>query len=346
MCIDTCQVFTSGCDGYHTYRIPALLAAGDGTLLAFCEGRLHDGGDHGAIHLLLKQSADGGRNWSPQQIVWADGPNTCGNPCPVQDPMTGVIRLLANWNRPGRRSEDYFTAYDARAVCLLSSEDGGRTWSAPLDITRDVKREHWGWYATGPCTGIALRHGQHAGRLVIPCNHSTFDSDPVRLYSHVICSDDGGQHWRIGGISPCDGYDECQAAELPDGRLVLNMRHYAPEPGCRGVAVSADGGDSWEKLCDDAALIEGAWGCQGSLAAGPNGGLLFANPASQLRECLTVRHSGDGGGSWSTLCVLHAGPAAYSSLALLPDSRAACLYECGDGHPYETITFAAFRIDR
>ena len=32
-------LFVAGRDGYHTYRIPALLSTPNGTLLAFCEGR-------------------------------------------------------------------------------------------------------------------------------------------------------------------------------------------------------------------------------------------------------------------------------------------------------------------
>ena len=32
-------VFVSGQEGYHTYRIPSLIATRKGTLLAFCEGR-------------------------------------------------------------------------------------------------------------------------------------------------------------------------------------------------------------------------------------------------------------------------------------------------------------------
>ena len=33
------ELFTSGAEGYHTFRIPAMVVANDGTLLAFCEGR-------------------------------------------------------------------------------------------------------------------------------------------------------------------------------------------------------------------------------------------------------------------------------------------------------------------
>src|SRR5437660_1667230 len=84
------DVFISGMDGYHTYRIPALVVTTNGTVLAFCEGRKNSRSDTGKIDLLLKRSTDGGKTWSPQQIVRSDGDNVCGNPAPVVDESTGV----------------------------------------------------------------------------------------------------------------------------------------------------------------------------------------------------------------------------------------------------------------
>ena len=93
------DVFVSGQDGYHTYRIPSILVTAQGSVLAFCEGRKSQGGDSGDIDLLVKRSTDGGKTFSAQQIVWDDGPNTCGNPCPVIDRHTGTIWLLLTHNR-------------------------------------------------------------------------------------------------------------------------------------------------------------------------------------------------------------------------------------------------------
>ncbi len=58
------NLFNSGVDGYHTYRIPSLLLSPGGTLLAFCEGRRNSRDDHGDIDLVLKRSEDGGNTWS------------------------------------------------------------------------------------------------------------------------------------------------------------------------------------------------------------------------------------------------------------------------------------------
>ena len=83
------NVFVARQGGYHTYRIPSLIVTSNQMLLAFCEGRKNASSDTGNIDLMLKRSSDGGKTWSEQQVVWDDGPNTCGNPCPVADKMTG-----------------------------------------------------------------------------------------------------------------------------------------------------------------------------------------------------------------------------------------------------------------
>src|SRR5215471_17068092 len=88
------EIFTSGTMGYHTYRIPSIIATLKGTLLAFCEGRKNSSSDTGDIDMLQKRSTDGGRTWSEQQVIWDDGPNTCGNTCPVVDRLNGTVWLL------------------------------------------------------------------------------------------------------------------------------------------------------------------------------------------------------------------------------------------------------------
>ena len=83
------DLFVSGRDGYHTYRIPAIVVTTKETVLAFCEGRKDDRSDTGDIDMIVKRSTDGGMTWSEANIIWDDGANTCGNPCPVVDRETG-----------------------------------------------------------------------------------------------------------------------------------------------------------------------------------------------------------------------------------------------------------------
>lgn len=163
-------VYTSGQNGYFGYRIPAITVTIKGTTLAFCEGRKHSFGDAGDIDLLVRRSTDHGKTWSPQQIVWDDGGHTCGNPCVVVDRQTGSIWLLTTWNRGDDHEGKIIarTSKDTRRVFFTHSTDDGVTWTRPVEITADVKKKNWTWYATGPGSGIQLERRPHQGRLVTP----------------------------------------------------------------------------------------------------------------------------------------------------------------------------------
>ena len=143
-------IWKSGEGGYDTYRIPALVVTVDGTVLAFCEGRKDGRGDAGNIDMLLKRSTDGGQTWSEQQVIWDDGPNTCGNPAPVVDRETADIHLLMTWNRGDDHERDIIagTSTDTRRVYVTRSKDDGATWSEPREITATTKLPNWTWYAT------------------------------------------------------------------------------------------------------------------------------------------------------------------------------------------------------
>jgi sialidase-1 len=339
------DVFVAGEGGYHTYRIPSIVATRRGTLLAFAEARRAGAGDAGDIDLVLRRSRDEGRTWSPMRVVGDNGPNTFGNPCPVIDSRTGVVWLLTTHNLGVDRERDILagTSQGTRTVWVMKSDDDGESWSAPVEITSSVKRPDWTWYATGPGVGIETA----SGRLVIPANHAEAGTGEHR--SHVFFSDDQGRSWRLGAsLEP--GTNESQIAELSRGRLLLNMRNHPPRAeNYRLVATSDDHGASFSPARPDPALVEPP--AQASLIAVRDVGassdarlLLFANPASMRRERLTVRLSEDEGATWAAARVVHEGSSAYSSLTALPGGAAGLLYERGDRSPYERITFARFTI--
>ena len=130
-------VYRAGDSGYDTFRIPALIQAGNGDLLAFAEGRVDGRGDAGNIDLVLRRSSDGGTTWSDLTTIWNDGGNTCGNPCPVLDAETGVLHLLATRNLGHDHESEIIagTSEGTRTVWVLTSRDHGSTWSSPRNIT-------------------------------------------------------------------------------------------------------------------------------------------------------------------------------------------------------------------
>jgi len=350
-------VFDPADSGYHTFRIPSITAHGD-VLLAFCEGRLNSAADAGEIEVVLRRSLDAGRTWLPLQVVCAAPGKTCGNPVPIVDPATGDLVLLTVQN--GAAAVETYVARgidpeDGRRVWLQRSSDDGATWSEPEEITEQVKPADWGWYATGPCHGLALTEGPHAGRLVVPANHSLvpadFDSldttDAIRLNGgHCICSDDGGRTWQLGFVDRNDGPEinanETTVTELADGRLYFNARNHRGTGPARVHAWSSDGGATLDAPYEGIKEIT-APGIQGSVLRVGGDRLLLTTPVHpEIRRELTVFVSDDAGESWRPGLVVHPGMAGYSDLVPLPDGRVGLFYEAGETSSFATLRFSTF----
>jgi sialidase-1 len=354
---DEQALFVSGQNGYHTYRIPAIVRTNAGTLLAFCEGRKNSSSDTGDIDLLLRRSTDNGSTWSPQQLVWSDGVNTCGNPAPVVA-ADGTIWLLSTRNL-GSDSESMIvngTSTDTRRVFKLSSTDDGLTWSPATEITATTKQAGWTWYATGPGAGIRLTRGAQAGRLIVACDH--IRADNKAFGSHVIYSDDAGATWQLGAIATSTATvrpNENLAVELvapaPGGgsRVYFNARDHQG-PHARASTFSNDGGLTYTpaEFSDATAFVTPT--VQGGLArfratdAGDsNNRILFSCPNAGSRIRMSIWSSTDEGLTWSEPRLVHEAASAYSDMSLLNDGRMGLLYEMGDGTwPHDTITFARF----
>ena len=343
------DVFSRGDDGYACYRIPAIVKARNGDLLAFAEARKHNCSDTGDIDLVVKSSADNGKTWSDIRIVYDAGNEVCGNPAPVVDTKTGEIYLVACYNLGQDKERQIIdgTSREGRKVLFFRSTDHGRTWSNPRDITDMVKRTNWTWYATGPCHAIQLQEKTNKGRIVVPANHMVAGSR--EFHAHLIYSDDRGETWHIGGITHGHGGNESTVAELKDGTLMHNFRNYNRKAAdTRGYAVSRDGGETLSETQYARELIEPI--CQGSLINGQRRGkntdtLLFSNPAAtDKRKMLTVRASCDGGKTWGAGRTVYAGPSAYSDLVIMDGRHVGVLFEYGEIEYSEKIGFAVMDI--
>jgi sialidase-1 len=345
---ETSEVFVAARDGFVSIRIPAVVVTRRGTVLAFAEGRAAHA-DQARNKIVLKRSSDAGRTWSPLAVVAADQPHALNNPCAVVVGETGRV-LLMYQRYPGHLREgsrQTAVGYDGPDVVrslLVWSDDDGLTWSAPRDLTRQVKRpERATTICSGPGIGIQLTRGPHRGRLVFPFNEGPFG----RWQNYVVYSDDRGETWRWGEDVPGalvadpkgerSQINEVQVAELADGSLRLNSR---PMAGARlrKTAVSRDGGVTWSPVADVPEQPGPA--CMASLLRWRDK-LVFSGPESTKRENGTVYLSSDDGATWPVKRVLTPGFFAYSVLTGLPDGRLGCLYE-GEGG---TIFFARFGLD-
>ncbi|MER6132240.1 sialidase family protein [Streptomyces sp. NPDC001815] len=341
--------FRAGQEGCASFRIPAVVATAEGTLLAFCEGRVGSRDDFGNIDIVLKRSTDGGLTWGPLQVAAENGDALAGNPAPV---VLGSGRiLLVHVRNAALATEDAIrrgkvSAADGRRVWICHSDDDGLTWSRPREITGQTKKPAWRWYATTP--GHALR--LTGGRIVVPANHSLppagADNGTEGKYNggHCLLSDDHGESWTIGYVDDnTDGYvnvNETTAAELPDGRVYFNTRTDSTAPGTRADACSRDGGRTLLKRFRPQAGLTGPVVEGSVLQLRDPDVLLYSGPADPgFRALMTIRASTDDGVTWRPAHTVDGLPAAYSDLVRVDADTLGLLYETGDFGAYETITF-------
>lgn len=259
----------------HRVRIPGVAALDSGELLVYYECRA--GGDWSAIDIGCQRSADGGKTWSETRVLASGkGRNAMNNPVMIADGPTVHFLYCENYKR----------------LFYRRSADAGLTWSEPEELTDQIDAAvgnlPWTVLAAGPGHGVRLS----SGRLLVPVwfgvnANDMFSHHPS--FSSVLLSDNGGEHWFLGGKlgeDMAEDFSECCAAELPDGRVLVNIRNEAPEK-LRRTALSADGGETWTAPVFDERLPDPTC-CAGLCRAG--NALLFTNCASKTaRENLTVK---------------------------------------------------------
>ena len=344
--------------GYACFRIPAVVRTADGTLLAFAEGRVLNCGDAGDIDIVLKRSTDGGRTWSPLQVVDEGGGDTHGNPAPVVDRRTGRILLAETYNT-GRADGASCPVPCDRTPHLQYSDDDGLTWSTPRDLSSEILPADWNsWYATGPVHGIQLTSGRHAGRLVFGVNTETWNGSRVTAnHAALIVSDDGGDHWRIGATDSWPIADdgtfrqkpsEVTLTERTDGSVLISGREQdGTDLGHRTQTVSRDGGDSFASPFRDlpdlyAPQVQGA-----TLRLGDR--ILLSCPGDpDRRRTMMIRSSYDGGRTWDSVdrgTVVTTDWSGYSDMVRAGRDTVGLMYEGGTVDARDEIRFARFTED-
>jgi len=349
------DVFIAGRDPFKSIRIPSVVVTKKGAVLAFAEGRAV-AADQANNKLILKRSTDGGNTWGALQIIADDGKNCLNNPCAVMDGKSGRVILMFQSYPSGfsERDGQILPGLDGPAIVrnyVIHSDDDGATWSKMEDVTRTTKHaERVTIMASGPGIGIQLKHGPHAGRILMPFNEGPFGHWNVL----AVFSDDGGKNWSMGGppsgctITNDSGksislVNEVQMVELSDGSVMLNSRKWGGKP-LRKTAVSRDGGATWSGIREEPALRDP--GCMASIFGAETqagqGVLLYSGPDSGGRKNGTVHLSRDDGRTWPVEKVLVPGSFAYSVLTQLPGGSMGCLFETDEA---TRIVFARFSLD-
>ncbi|MCC7475051.1 MAG: exo-alpha-sialidase [Pirellulales bacterium] len=343
------KVYQAGEDGYHTYRIPVIVQAKNGDLLAFAEGRKNSAADHGDVDIVLKRSSDGGQTWSKLLLVQDEWVNPSaqvwfGNPTPVVD--------LLDPKYPGRIWLA-FTRSNKRAFASHSDDDG-HSWSKRHEITASVSKQDWTWYATGPVHAIQLTRGEHKGRLIFPCDHG--NRKKTMWGSQLVYTDDHGATWKLGAndshmVPDTVHPNECVAVELVDGRVYVNARsQHGTNPTTRAIAYSRDGGKTFDSaFAPEPQIVSPV--VQNSLLrlaavddGDPENLLVYCGPGrSDSRRDLTVLISRDETRTWTQQRVIHAGPTAYCDLVKLGPQEFGVLFEAGEPL-YREILFCRLKM--
>jgi heparan-sulfate lyase len=347
-------------------REPYLAVTTDGTLLAL---RNYAG--------LLRRSVDGGRTFEPAVAV----PFGVYDSSFIVDDTTGDVLVLRLWDSSDRawRSRDQGRTWVEEAITVRPNSVMRRLADeGALRGTRDPGSGRYFLHANATESGITLRHGPWAGRLIVAATfrphakeHPSDRAPADATCSCAVFSDDAGRTWTVSEPFPEAYTEENALVELHDGRLYYNSRccdgffdkararPLPPEASLRRTAWSDDGGATWRDLEINRVLPDGGgygrgYGLKAGLVRLPLADrdvLLYSNTdtAGGKREKLTVWASFDGGRTWPVKRLVRAGPAAYSCLAAGRPGTADAgkiflLFEGADSGVYDAMQLATFNL--
>ena len=306
--------------GVACYRIPSIATAPNGDLITAIDERIPtcaDLRDNKNINLVIRRSTDNGKSWTPiERIVDYPLGQSASDPSMIVDRITNTIFMFFNHMDLEREPQIYHLKY-------IKSQDNGKSWSAPIDITPQISKPEWHkdfkFITSG--RGIQTRKGSLLHTLV-NLDHGL----------HLFKSDDHGISWQLIDAPLIPG-NESKVVELSDGSWMVNCR--LNKKGYRQIYISKDEGKTWASLADHSLIDPG---CNAGIIRFPidksnteNGILLFVNANHKTeRKNLTLKISTDDGKNWPVQKTIYKGSAAYSSLTLLKGGDLGIIFEKDD----------------
>ena len=345
----------AGDDGSAAFRIPGLVTTNKGTLLGVYDVRYNSSVDlQEHIDIGLSRSTDGGKTWEKMRLPLSFGEydglpaaqNGVGDPSILVDTKTNTVWIVAAWTHGMGNQRAWWSSHPGMdlnhtaQLVMAKSTDDGKTWSAPINVTEQVKQPEWYFLLQGPGRGITMQDGT----LVFPIQYI----DKTRIpNAGIMYSKDRGATWHIHNHARTNT-TEAQVAEMEPGTLMLNMRDN--RGGSRAVYTTTDLGKTWkEHESSRTALIEPV--CMASLisvkakdnALGKDL-LIFSNPNSTSeRKDMTIKISTDGGKTWSAehqLLLDEGYNWGYSCLTMIDKETIGILYESSVAH----MTFQSIKL--
>ena len=345
----------AGNDGVSAFRIPGLVTTNKGTLLGVYDVRYNSSVDlQEHIDIGLSRSTDGGKTWEKMRLPISfkeygglpAAQNGVGDPSILVDTKTNTVWIVAAWTHGMGNQRAWWSSHQGMdlnhtaQLVLAKSTDDGKTWSDPINITKQVKLPEWYFLLQGPGRGITMEDGT----LVFPIQFI----DKTRIpNAGIMYSKDRGETWTIHHHARTNT-TEAQVAELEPGTLMLNMRDN--RGGSRAVYTTQDLGKTWkEHESSRTALIEPV--CMASLISVKAKDnvlgkdlLIFSNPNStNARKDMTIKISMDGGNTWSPehqLLLDEGYNWGYSCLTMIDKETIGILYESSVAH----MTFQSIKL--